>query len=71
MRMESTAIRRFAYDHRHRELEVIFTTGRRYVYFDVPTGIHQAFIDSESKGIFFNTRIRPHFRYRELASTVS
>ena len=69
--MESRAIRYFAYDAPHRELEVTFTTGRRYVYFDVPPKIHQAFADAESKGIFFNTQIRPHFRYRELTSTVS
>jgi hypothetical protein len=69
--MESTAIRRFAYDFPRRELKVTFTTGRRYVYFDVPPKIHQAFIDAESKGVFFNTQIRPHFYYRELSSTVS
>jgi len=64
--MPSTAIRSFRYRSHERELEVIFTTGRRYVYSDVPTETVEAFRSAPSKGAFFNTRIRDHFGYREL-----
>ena len=35
-RMPSTVIRRFDYGPERRELEMIFTTGRRYLYSGVP-----------------------------------
>ena len=36
--MPSTVIRRFVYDETEAKLWVEFTTGRRYVYSDVPRG---------------------------------
>lgn len=65
--MPSSVIRRFVYDHTERALWVEFTTGRRYVYSDVPTEVADAFRGAFSKGIYFNTRIRDHFPYREVA----
>ena len=65
--MPSTAIRGFHYQPESRELEVTFITGRRYVYFDVPQDVVEAFRSASSKGAFFNTQIRPYFDYREIA----
>jgi hypothetical protein len=65
--MPSTAIRTFHYRPHARELEVIFITGRRYAYFDVPSETVDAFRAATSKGAFFNTQIRPYFDYRELS----
>ncbi len=64
--MPSSVIRRFAYDQSERQLWVEFTTGRRYVYEDVPEEVATTFRTAFSKGIYFNTRIRDCFRYREL-----
>lgn len=64
--MPSTAIRFFDYKAETRELRVTFTTGRRYVYLDVPQSLVDDFKAAVSKGAFFNTRIRDHFDYREL-----
>ena len=69
--MPSTAIRSFRYRSDERELEVIFTTGRRYVYSDVPGETVEAFRSAPSKGAFFNTQIRDHFGYRELERETS
>jgi hypothetical protein len=65
--MPSTAIRTFHYRPESRELEVIFITGRRYIYSDVPLEKVEEFRSAFSKGTFFNTQIRPYYEYREIA----
>ena len=64
--MPSSVIRRFEYWPRSRELEILFTTGRRYVYADVPQAVADDFRAAFSKGVHFNRYIRDHFDYREL-----
>jgi len=64
--MPSTVIRYFHYEAASRELKVTFTTGRRYVYLDVPQSVADEFTAAFSKGVYFNTHIRDHFDYREL-----
>lgn len=64
--MPSTVIRRFAYDQTEHQLWVEFTTGRRYVYEDVPEDIATTFRSAFAKGVYFNTRIRDRFRFREV-----
>jgi hypothetical protein len=65
--MPSTIIRRFDYHLAARELEVLFTTGRRYLYRDVPPEAADAFRAAFSKGRHFNARIRGRYAYKELA----
>ena len=64
--MPSTVIRRFSYRPESRELEVTFTTGRRYLYSDVPEEAVEEFRAAFSKGVHFNRYIRDQFPYREL-----
>jgi hypothetical protein len=65
--MPSTVIRKFEYRPETRELEVLFVTGRRYVYADVPPEDAAAFRSAFAKGIHFNRHIRDRFAHRELA----
>lgn len=65
--MPSTVIKRFDYRPETRELEILFVTGRRYVYADVPPEVADAFRGAFAKGIYLNRRIRNRYRYRELA----
>lgn len=65
--MPSTVIRRFDYRPDSRELEVLFVTGRRYVYADVPPEEAEAFRAAFAKGVYFNRHIRDRFAHRELA----
>ena len=69
--MPSTVIRSFDYRAERRELQVTFTTGRRYLYLGVPPEKVEAMRSSFSKGRYFNTRIRPCYPYRELGPEVS
>ena len=64
--MPSSVIRRFAYDETTAELWVEFTTGRRYVYSEVPREVADALRGAFAKGIYFNTRIRDEFSHRDV-----
>jgi hypothetical protein len=66
--MPSTIIRRFDYRPETRELVVLFTTGRLYVYRDVPPETAEAFRGAFAKGRYFNARIRGRYSYEECES---
>jgi len=63
--MPSAVIRTFDYRPADRELDILFTTGRRYVFHEVPPEAAQAFRAAFSKGRHFNTRIRGRYRFTE------
>jgi hypothetical protein len=65
--MPSTVIRTIAYRSDTRELEILFTTGRRYIYRDVPPEAAEAFRAARIKGRHFNARIRGRYDYVEEA----
>jgi hypothetical protein len=65
--MPSTVIRRFVYDETEQNLWVEFTTGRRYVYSEVPHEVAEALRSAFAKGVYFNTRIRDKFPHREVS----
>jgi hypothetical protein len=62
-RVDSEAIAGVGYEGT--TLEVEFTTGRVYRYFDVPREAHEALMRAESRGAYFNRWIRPRYRYEE------
>ena len=64
--MPSTVIRSYSYHPETRELKIIFVTGRRYVYDDVPQDVVDGFKAAFSRGTFFNQHIRDHYGYREI-----
>jgi hypothetical protein len=64
--MPSTVIKRFDYQADTRELEVLFVTGRRYRYREVPAEVAEAFRGAFAKGRYFNARIRDRFEFDEL-----
>jgi hypothetical protein len=63
--MPSSVIARFHYDAERCDLEIVFTTGRRYVYREVPPEIVDAFRAAFSKGRYFNAHIRDAYDYSE------
>jgi hypothetical protein len=63
--MPSTVIRRIDYDPGTRELDVQFTTGRRYLFHDVPAEAAEDFRQARIKGRHFNSRIRGRYRFSE------
>jgi hypothetical protein len=66
--MPSTVIRAFHYRAEARELEVLFTTGRAYVFLDVPPEAAEDFRAARIKGRHFNARIRGRYPFSERLS---
>ena len=62
----SSLVQRAIYDAGEQTLAVTFTTGRTYLYFDVPGDVYEEFMAAESQGQFFNLRIRDRYDYREI-----
>ena len=65
--MPSIVIRHFHYRPENQELEIIFTTGRRYLYSEVPQQAVDEFRAAFAKGVHFNRYIRDCYECRELA----
>lgn len=63
----SSNIRSIGYDQRSAILEVEFTSGDVYQYFDVPNHVHQAFLQAGSHGQFMNDNIRYYYRYQKVS----
>jgi hypothetical protein len=64
--MPSSVIRKFDYLPETSELLITFTTGRRYLYSNVPEEEVQRFRAAFSKGVYFNRHIRDRYICREL-----
>jgi hypothetical protein len=61
--MPSSVIRRFWYDPAHHKMDVVFVSGKRYRYHDVPEDTYQSMKRAFSKGEFFNDHIRDRFEF--------
>jgi hypothetical protein len=61
--MPSSVIRTFRYDPTQHRLEVVFVSGRRYRYHDVPDEVYGEMRRAWSKGEYFNENIRDRFRF--------
>ena len=61
--MPSNVIRSFKYEPATRKLLIVFQTGRRYDYQDVPEETYLGMLNSSSKGEFFNAHIRDRFTF--------
>lgn len=67
MHVDSTAISDIDYDAERAKLFVRFASGERYVYVGVPGEVHRSFVDADSKGRFFQFRIRDRYPFNRLS----
>lgn len=65
--MPSSVIRAAHYDPDREALDILFTTGRRYLYHRVPPEAADAFRAAFSKGRHFNAHIRDRYDFTEIA----
>ena len=65
-RFASSVIRGAWYLPQRRQLDLLFTSGRRYVYSNVPMTVARRFAEAPSKGRFYNAEIRNRFPCREV-----
>jgi len=62
----STNIRSIGYDQTSSTLEVEFTSGDIYQYFNVPESLFTGLMMAASKGSFLNDHIRYSYRYQRV-----
>jgi hypothetical protein len=62
----SSTITSVKYDDDARELDITFTSGKKYRYFNVPLEVYAEFLDAGSKGKFFNDNIKGVFTFAEV-----
>ena len=63
----SSVIRRVTYDDATHALAIGFANGRTYRYLDVPKTEYEKLLEAESKGSFFNARIRDSYDFQFVA----
>jgi len=62
--VNSTNIRSIG--HENGVLEVEFTSGDVYQYFNVPEYLYQQFLQAPSHGQFLNDHVRYNYRYQKI-----
>lgn len=63
--VNSSNIQSIGYDPQSSVLEVEFTSGDVYQYFNVPEYLYQQFLQASSHGQFLNDNIRYNYRYQK------
>ena len=66
--VKSTTLTTVAYDESQELLQLEFCSQTVYLYFGVPSAVHQALLGAPSKGRYFNQTIRGRFPYRLVRS---
>ena len=66
MNARSSVIRGAWYLPDAEQLDLLFASGRRYRYSDVPLTVARQFVEAPSKGQFYNAAIRDRFPCRKL-----
>jgi len=62
----SSNITEVGYSDEHQILELLFSSGMTYQYFDVPRRIFEELLQAESIGRYVNANIKGNFRYARL-----
>jgi hypothetical protein len=66
--LASSCLSSVGYDARRRVLELEFTHGHIYRYFDVPAAIYRGLLKASSHGAYYQSAIRDRdYRYERLA----
>ena len=65
--MPSAVIQSYRYDKARQELLVVFQSGRRYLYQNVPQETADGMKSAFAKGVFFNAHIRDRFGFVQIS----
>lgn len=61
IRVSSSAISAIGYDSSNSTMRIVFTESGTYDYHGVPENVFIAFVQSNSKGTFYNNHIRDRY----------
>ena len=66
LHLDSEALSSVGYDPAAHVLEVEFTSGRVYQYFDVPRHEVEGMLRAASRGAYFSERVRDRYRFEQV-----
>jgi len=66
-RVRSSNLQSVGYDPDSATLEIQFLDGGIYQYSQVPAATHAALMAALSKGAYFDTHIKPRYRFRKVS----
>jgi hypothetical protein len=64
--VDSEMLEYVGYDAKQKILEVVFNTGERYQYFDVPASVYDELMSAESIGQYMHRHIIGHYDYQRV-----
>lgn len=64
--VSSSSIAEIGYDSNTATLEIMFSDGRVYQYFEVPQAIYEDLMNAPSIGRYFHVHIRGNFRFARI-----
>ena len=65
-RVLSQLLKAIGYDANSETLEVQFRKGGTFQFFAVPAFVYTRLLQADSKGSYFEHRVRPNFKFRRL-----
>jgi hypothetical protein len=64
--VDSDMLEYVGYDGKQKILEVVFNSGERYQYFDVPASVYDELMSAESIGQYMHRHIIGHYDYQRI-----
>ena len=64
--VDSEMLQYVGYDAKQKTLEVVFNSGERYQYFDVPASVYDELMSAESIGQYMHGHIIGHYDYQRV-----
>ena len=64
--IQSSVLRSYAYDPESKVFEVKLVSGEIYQYYDVPQELYDWFLKAKSKGVYYNTVIKPGRKFDKI-----
>ncbi|CAM4419854.1 KTSC domain-containing protein [Deinococcus marmoris] len=64
--VDSSMMSHIGYDPENKTLTILFNSGKRYDYDDVPQEVYDRFLAASSQGSFFRNEIDECYEYRQV-----
>ena len=64
--VDSEMLEYVGYDGKQKILEVVFNSGERYKYFNVPASVYDELMSAESIGQYMHKHIIGHYEYQRV-----
>lgn len=64
--VDSEMLQYVGYDAKQKTLEVVFNSGERYQYLDVPASVYEELMSADSIGQYMHRHIIGHYDYQRV-----